>query len=75
MITTGLGAETRKICEAERARGARVGFVPTMGALHDGHRSLVKRARDETTFVAVSIFVNPAQFGPQEDLAAYPRTL
>ena len=63
--------------EVGRARqaGLRVGFVPTMGALHRGHERLIERCRAEAGFVVVSIFVNPTQFGPAEDLARYPRTL
>ncbi|HMJ15923.1 MAG TPA: pantoate--beta-alanine ligase [Polyangiaceae bacterium] len=67
--------EFREACDAVRARGARLGLVPTMGALHTGHAALIRAARRHTDAVAVTIFVNPTQFGPNEDLARYPRTL
>lgn len=65
----------RAACDEARRRGQTVGLVPTMGALHDGHLALVRAAREQTRFVAVSIFVNPLQFGPTEDYSRYPRPL
>jgi len=68
-------ADIRKFVREARTRGQTVGFVPTMGYLHEGHLELMRRAKERCDVVVVSIFVNPTQFGPKEDFARYPRDL
>ena len=71
-VVTAIADARRRLGES-RARGATVGLVPTMGALHAGHRSLIERSVAERDVTVVTVFVNPLQFGPGEDLASYPR--
>ena len=74
MEVIGTIAELRRATGDARARGRSLGFVPTMGAFHDGHRSLIQRSRADTDSTIVSVYVNPLQFSDDDDLARYPRT-
>ena len=67
--------QLRQILNEVRRKGQKIGFVPTMGYFHEGHLSLMRRAKKECDICVVSIYVNPKQFGPQEDFSRYPRDI
>jgi pantoate--beta-alanine ligase len=75
LVLTHTIEEVRRLLDGHRSNGRTIGFVPTMGALHAGHGALIERASHDCDVVVVSIFVNPLQFAPTEDLDRYPRTL
>lgn len=75
MITVRTIAEIKKIIEEKKSQGKTVGYIPTMGYLHEGHISLVEEAKKQDNFIVMSIFVNPLQFGPNEDFDKYPRDI
>jgi len=72
MRTFSQGNRFQKYCQSLKHKGS-LGFIPTMGALHEGHLSLIRKAKKQCRFTAVSILVNPLQFGPHEDFNLYPR--
>jgi len=74
MIVTKTIARTRQVIGQARTEGKTIGCVPTMGGLHEGHLALIRRCRDECDFAVVTVFVNPTQFAPTEDLESYPHT-
>ena len=75
MQTVNTINDLRALVKSKKREGLKIGFVPTMGALHEGHLSLIEKAKSENDQVIVSIFVNPIQFAPNEDYDTYPRPL